>query len=332
MIAQVPAARREDARLLVADRATGRLEHRGFCELPGLLGNGNVLVLNESRVVPARLRLRKRPTGGAVNALLVRRLAPGTWEAALRPSSLRPGTELAHADDPGKPVLVLCQRTAGGRWIVRAAGDDPEGMGEVPLPPYIRRDGDGGGLKGMDVERYQTVYARVPGSVAAPTAGLHFSEGLLAELEESGVETVRLVLHIGPGTFARLTNGEVEDHVMEPERYEVEAGTMERLAQARREGRRLVAVGTSTVRVLETLGAARLEAGGRRSGETGLFIFPGFRFSLTGAMLTNFHYPRSAPYVMVCAFAGMELVRRAYEAAKAGRYRFLSYGDSMLVL
>lgn len=321
----------------MVDRGAGTVSHRVFSELPGLLRAGDVVVLNESRVVPARLRLRK-PTGGAVEVTLLKAAGAGKWEALLRPSSrLRAGVELARGGSPGEVVLVLRERIAGARWTVEAGGALRNGaavdsLGEMPLPPYIKREREDG-RAALDRERYQTVYARVPGSVAAPTAGLHFSEKTLAALSAAGCETARIVLHVGAGTFTPVAAADVEEHSMEKESYEAGAAALETLAAARRDGRRIVPVGTTSVRVIETLARGGLEAAADPvRGETGLFIKPGFEFRATGAMLTNFHGPRTTPYVLVCALAGLNLVRKAYAEAIRERYRFLSYGDAMLVL
>lgn len=331
-IAQRPAARRDAARLLHLDRASGRIAHRVFRDLPGLLAPGDVLVLNDSRVVPARLALRK-PTGGGVEALVLEPLGDGSWEALLSPSGrVREGMTLTLA---GAPALLVERRAGAGRWVIRgAAGGDPgeilRSAGEVPLPPYIRRAGTAAERR-HDRERYQTVYAASPGSVAAPTAGLHFTPAGLAALRARGIELVRTTLHVGPGTFRPVTAERLADHRMDPERFEVSAAALAALCAARHAGRRLVAAGTTAVRVLETLGAAGLEGTDPVSGETSLFITPGWRFEVVGAMLTNFHQPRSTPYALVTALAGPGPIRRAYAEALGGGYRFLSYGDAMLI-
>jgi len=332
LIAQEPTAERTGSRLLVVRRGSGSIEHRDFADLPVLLSPGDALVLNETSVVPARVRLARHPTGGAVEALLVRRLAAGVWEALLSPSRrLRPGSLLSHAREAGRPRAEIVSRGEDGKWIVREMDGGLMELGETPLPPYIRRDAKSG-PKVSDRERYQTVYARVPGSVAAPTAGLHFTDLMLASLARAGIEIVRIVLHVGPGTFRPITGENVEDHRMASECYEIAPGETARLAAAVRSGRRLVAVGTTCVRVLETLGPGVTGLEGEVGWETAIFIHPGHRFALVGAMLTNFHMPRSTPYALVCALAGITLVRRAYAGAIERRYRFLSYGDAMLIL
>jgi S-adenosylmethionine:tRNA ribosyltransferase-isomerase len=300
LIAQRPVERRDQSRLLVFDRATGAVRHRRFAGLPEEL-SGELVVVNDTRVVPARLRLR-RPTGGEAEVLLLERTGEdGVWEALARPSRrLRPGQRLG-------PVELL-EPLGEGRWRVRLTG---EPAGEMPLPPYIHE-------RLEDPERYQTVYSRVPGSAAAPTAGLHLTPELLARLE---VE--RVTLHVGLDTFRPVTERSLEEHRLHGERYTTSRPAWERIRSADR----VLAVGTTTVRVLETL--AR---GGPLSGRTELFVTPGFEFRRVDALLTNFHLPRSTLLALVMAFAGVEETRRLYRTAVAERYRFYSFGDAMLVL
>jgi S-adenosylmethionine:tRNA ribosyltransferase-isomerase len=300
LIAQKPADPRDSSRLLVYERATGEVRHRRFGELPDELTRGELVVVNDSRVVPARLRLRRRG-GGAAEVLLLESLGDGRWEALARPSArLRAGQALG-------PVELL-ESIGEGRWIVRLHGE-PDG--EAPLPPYITEP-----LR--DPDRYQTVYAREPGSAAAPTAGLHFTRELLARLE---VESV--TLHVGLDTFRPLTAGRLEEHRLHGERYSVEPAAWERIRAAPR----VLAAGTTTVRVLESL--AR---GAPLGGRTELFVTPGFEFHRVDALLTNFHLPRSTLLALVMAFAGVEQTRELYRLAIAERYRFYSFGDAMLVL
>jgi S-adenosylmethionine:tRNA ribosyltransferase-isomerase len=297
LIAQRPAERRDGSRLLVHDRASGEALHHVFRDLPDLLAPGTLTVVNDTRVVPARIRL-DAPRG---EVLLLERLEDGSWEALARPSRrLRPGSR--HG-----PVRLL-ERLDGGRWRVRLEG---EPGGEAPLPPYIHEP-----LR--DPERYQTVYAREAGSAAAPTAGLHFTRDVLARLD---VE--RVTLHVGLDTFRPLRAARVEDHRIHGERYEAAAAAWERIRSAPR----VLAVGTTTVRVLETL--AR---GAPLAGRTGLYVTPGFAFRRVDALLTNFHLPRSTLLALVMAFAGVEETRRLYRLAVAERYRFYSFGDAMLIL
>jgi S-adenosylmethionine:tRNA ribosyltransferase-isomerase len=336
LIAQQPAAERDSSRLLVLDRAAGTVSHKMFSDLPSFLHPGEVLLLNESRVIPARLRLAREGTGGKVEVLLLRSSAPGEWEALLKPSAkIKPGQRLVSPADPSRAVLVAVELAGEGRWKVReeeGAGADLLALGEAPLPPYIRREGNE--MREADITRYQTVYARVPGSVAAPTAGLHFTDKILGSVRSAGAVVEKFSLHVGMGTFLPVrAENDISEHRMDAERFEVSAGTAKALRDAREGGRRIVAVGTTGVRVLETV-APRLDEAVRDglTGETSLFITPGFDFMLTGAMLTNFHMPRSTPFILVSALAGLDLVKKAYAEAVRERYRFLSYGDAMLVL
>lgn len=319
-IAQEPAPRGE-SRLLVLDRE-GPERHARVRDLPRFLRPGDLLVLNDTRVIPARLyAVRAGGGGGRMEILLVERVAEREWDALVKPGRrARPGTVFEF--DAGLTAEVSA-KDPDGRHRLRFS-EPVEGhldrLGHVPLPPYIQRpDTD------EDRERYQTVYARNPGAVAAPTAGLHFSEELLREIEAAGVETARVTLHVGIGTFKPVSAERIEEHRMEHERYEVS----EEAAEAIRRARRVVAVGTTVVRTLES---AALAGGGEvrpGAGSTGLFITPGFRFQVVDALLTNFHLPRSTLVMLVSAFAGRERVLAAYEEAVREGYRFYSYGDAM---
>jgi len=353
-IAALPAARREDARLLVlaADAAAPR--HLSVRDLPGLLRRGDLLVLNESRVIPARLLGRRAPWGGRVEVLLTRRLDEShpekdaaregacRWEALVRPGKkIHLGDQIIF--DPGRlsgrvegfgegaGARVIALEWRGGAW-----SEILESVGKTPLPPYILRRRQAGSLTypwddaltlPEDRERYQTVYARRPGSVAAPTAGLHFSPELLADLERLGIEKAFVTLHIGPGTFQKVECEDPAAHEMHEEAYELSEEAAAAINKARGEGRRVIAVGTTAVRVLETVAreTGEVRAGG---GATRLFILPGFEFRVVDAMLTNFHLPRSTLLMLVCAFAGRERVLAAYEEAVREGYRFYSYGDA----
>lgn len=308
LIAQRPAERRDASRLLVAERATRAVRHLAFSDLPDEIG-GHLTVVNDTRVVPARLRLR-RETGGGVEVLLLEPLGDGVWEALARPSRrLREGERLRSSSRLSKtPAIELVRALGKGRWHVRLDGE-PDG--ELPLPPYIHE-------RPADPERYQTVYAETAGAVAAPTAGLHFTRELLARLD---VE--RITLHVGLDTFRPLTSDTVEEHGLHGERYHVEPAAWERI----READRVLAVGTTTTRVLETL-----VRGGPLEGRSNLFITPGFEFGRVDALLTNFHLPRTTLLALVMAFAGVEWTRELYQIAIRERYRFYSFGDAMLVL
>jgi S-adenosylmethionine:tRNA ribosyltransferase-isomerase len=315
-IAREPATPRDAARLLV-DQGPGQEPlHRRVRDLPELLHEGDVVVVNETRVLPARLRLRKE-TGGAVEVVLLDADGPeGTWTALVRPSAKVPeGTELRAGDDL---VVEVGERLAEGRRRVRLVSDDPAAAlarhGDVPLPPYL------GGLK-VEPERYQTVYARVPGSVAAPTAGLHLTGEILDRLRARGIEVLTVDLAVGLDTFRPVTAERIEDHPVHTERYRVPQATM----HACRQARRVVAVGTTTVRALESAAATN-----RLEGRTSLLIRPGHRWRLVSAMLTNFHQPFSTPLLLVEALVGPRW-RELYATALAGDYRFLSFGDAMLL-
>jgi S-adenosylmethionine:tRNA ribosyltransferase-isomerase len=300
LIAQQPLERRDSSRLLVHDRATGETRHRRFDDLPAELPEGTLVVVNDTRVLPARLRL-ERPGGGEAEVLLLEQLGEnGTWEALARPSrKLRPGQRLG-------PVELL-EPLGEGRWRLRLEGPP---AGEAPLPPYIHEPL-------ADPERYQTVYAESQGSAAAPTAGLHFTPELLARFD-----TERVTLHVGLDTFRPLAADVVEEHPLHSERYEVAPEAWERIRGAER----VLAVGTTTVRVLESL--AR---GAPLSGRTDLFVTPGFEFRRVDVLLTNFHLPRSTLLALVMAFAGVEETRRLYRLAIEERYRFYSFGDAVLL-
>jgi len=335
LIAQRPADRREEARLLVVEREGGRLHDARIPDLATWLRPGDALALNETRVRPARLALR-RPTGGTVELLLVRPerdpAAPAAerWRALARPAKrAAPGTRLV-VDGGDLELEVVATGEAGERVVEVRAGNlaaTLSARGVVPLPPYIHRPADA-----ADRERYQTVYARVDGAVAAPTAGLHFTPALLADLETRGIALARLTLHVGPGTFRPVSAPDPSRHRMDEEWYEVPEAAAATLNAARGRGGRVVAVGTTAVRALESACDAH---GGRLAAATGWtrkYILPPYRFQAVDALLTNFHLPRTTLLLLVAAFAGEELTRRAYAHAIAERYRFYSYGDAMLVV
>ncbi len=331
LVAQYPAARREDSRLLVVERASGALHDRHFRDLGEWLRPGDVLALNETRVRPARLRVR-RPSGGRVELLFVRP-EPGEderWRVLAKPAKhARIGAVLA--DEGGALELEVTSEGGQGERVVRVRRGDLDAVlrerGEIPLPPYVHRPPDE-----SDRERYQTVYARVEGAVASPTAGLHFTPGLLASLEAVGVGSARLVLHVGPGTFRPVTAADPTEHRMDEEWYELTSEAASKLAAARAAGGRIVAVGTTSVRALESACDARGGEPGAGSGWTRKFIHPPYRFRAVDALVTNFHLPRTTLLLLVGAFAGPDLLRAAYAHAVRERYRFYSYGDAMLVV
>ncbi len=328
-IARRPPAERTGARLLVLDEA-GAVADRRFVDLPGLLAPGDLLVLNDTRVIPARIEARK-PTGGRVELLLERIVDERPGEARLlvhlrasHPPKAGGRVELpegVEGEVEGRDGRLFRLRLHG---LATPLLDYLERVGHTPLPPYIRRPDDAG-----DRDRYQTVFARRPGAVAAPTAGLHFDEAMLERLRVHGVETARVTLHVGAGTFTPVESEDLTAHRMHAERVEVSPETVAAVAAARERGGRVVAVGTTVVRALESAAASgELSA---YTGETTLFITPGYRFRVVDALLTNFHLPESTLLMLVCAFGGYEPVMAAYRHAVAGQYRFFSYGDAMFL-
>ncbi len=349
LIAQTPAEPRDSSRLLVLHRATGRVEHRHFSDILEYLPAGSVLALNRSRVIPARLYGRRQDTGGPVELLLLRREEPGVWQALGKPGRrLRPGAALRleapsippAAPSPGEgrraaqlevAAEVLSVNADGVRRVRLSAESGLDHLGEVPLPPYIHR-------RLEDPERYQTVYSREPGSVAAPTAGLHFTPELLERLRGKGVETAFVTLHVGLDTFRPVAEEDPSEHTIHTEYYELPAATAAILTRARAEGRPVFAVGTTSVRTLEQVGRDQEAKGPGAtgaiapvSGQADLFILPGHKFRLVDGMITNFHLPRSTLLMLVSAFAGREQILAAYRKAIARRYRFYSFGDAMLI-
>jgi S-adenosylmethionine:tRNA ribosyltransferase-isomerase len=332
LIAQHPVEPRDAAKLLVVDRATGHLEHRVFRDLPEYLRPADVLVVNNTRVIPVRLRARKR-TGGAVEVLLLKPVREGTssgepevWETLLRPGRrVRTGTRLTFSPDLAGEVVAL-QRD--GVHLVQFAADRPvldlaRAIGEMPVPPYVHEP-----LRRAD--DYQTIYASVDGAVAAPTAGLHFTPALLDRIRGTGVRIVPLTLHIGLGTFRSVVDSDIRRHRMDAEWYEVSEDTAATLTAARETGR-VVVVGTSAVRTLETVtGDDGTVRAGR--GWSELFIYPSYRFKATDVLVTNFHLPRTTLLMLVCAFAGRNLILQAYQEAIRAGYRFYSFGDAMVIL
>ncbi|MDX1514024.1 MAG: tRNA preQ1(34) S-adenosylmethionine ribosyltransferase-isomerase QueA [Gammaproteobacteria bacterium] len=324
LIAQHPAARRRESRLLVLEGSSGQVSDCRFEHFPRLLRRGDLLILNDTRVVRARLGGRKS-SGGALEILVERILDQHRFLARVRASKApRPGSSIEVAGAAG----AVLGRQGELYEIELADGHTPESLmrerGTLPLPPYIRRP-----LEPGDEERYQTVYARRDGAVAAPTAGLHFDDALLGDIQRSGVEVAHVTLHVGSGTFQPVRCSRVEDHVMHSERVEVSADLCDRIARTRARGGRVIAVGTTCVRALET--AAQSGEARPFSGETDLYLYPGRPFHCVDAMLTNFHLPGSTLLMLVCAFAGRERVLAAYRHAVEQGYRFFSYGDAMFV-
>ena len=324
LIARYPSHRRDESRLMVLCRKSGNIEHRRFAHIVEYLREGDLLVLNDSRVIPARLKGRK-PTGGAVEILAVREIEGGRWLCMAAPAKgLKEGTGVSVGDG----FHATIEKVEGeGFFVVEFSMPLKEALdryGEVPLPPYIRR-----APEPIDRERYQTIFARHDGSVAAPTAGLHFTEAVLEGLKDRGVEIHTITLHTGPGTFLPVRVERVEEHRLYPEHYRVEKEVYHAIARAKAEGRRVVAVGTTVTRTLESL---FLQERPELEGETELFIYPGYRFRVVSAMVTNFHLPGSTLMMLVCAFAGRDNIMRAYQIAVKERYRFYSYGDAMFII
>ena len=347
LIAQSPAPERGGSRLLVLHKDTGRIEHTHVSELARFLGDGDLLVVNDTRVFPARLLGVRVPSGGAVECLLLAQLdadpAPATsrdadearWDALVHPGQkLAPGAQMVFRGSRHVVRGEILERHFHGRRTIRLWVDDGgtledaiDDIGHVPLPPYIKRDDTV-----SDRERYQTVYARVRGSVAAPTAGLHFTPELLDAVEARGVSRAAITHHVGYGTFQPLRVETVEAHTIDAERFSISERAADAINLARREKRRVVAVGTTTTRALEAAGRAGRGVITPQSGWTDLFIYPGFTFGMVDALMTNFHLPQSSLLMLVCAFAGREVAMNAYREAVARRYRFYSYGDAMLII
>lgn len=334
LIAQVPAPERSASRLLVADRAAGGLHDRRITDLPNLLRAGDALVLNDTRVVPAKFELQ-RATGGRIEGLFLHALASGAWRVLLRGGQRLAEGEVLHFADAGADWRVIAERRGErGHWDLRVSGSAPAAdvlrvVGRMPLPPYIKRQRSHDERDPADVARYQTVYAERDGAVAAPTAGLHFTPELLAQVASAGIEILRVTLHVGYGTFAPLEAEDLAEHEMHSEHAELRAEVGRRLRAIRESGGRVVAVGTTTLRALESAAAAGpLRA---QAAETRLFIVPGYAFRVVDRLVTNFHLPRSTLLMLVSAFSGTELIRRAYAHAVARKYRFFSYGDAMLL-
>src|SRR5687768_3315569 len=358
LIAQEPPGDRGGSRLLVLDRRLGRMRDAVFAQLADYFTPGDLIVLNDTRVYPARLLGVRVPSGGAVEFLLIRELptpdistpnrtqnsigswelgvgSSSMWEALVHPGQkLKPGSQVSFTDGELQLHGEILHRHFQGRRTVRLWTRDGsevaaaiDRLGHVPLPPYIKRED-----RAADRERYQTVYARARGSIAAPTAGLHFTKELLRQLDARGVERTQVTLHVGYGTFKPVRVDTIEEHVVDAEAFTVSADAAAALTRARREGRRVIAVGTTTTRALESVTFGADGGIAASSGETQLFIRPGHEFHVVRGMITNFHLPRSSLLMLVAAFAGREQVLAAYRHAVEERYRFYSYGDAMLIL
>jgi len=332
LIARRPVSSRSSARLMVLDRGAKSIEHASFESLSSYFDEGDCLVLNETRVIPCRLDGTRTETGGKLELLFVRKRERSLWEALVRPARrLRDGTDVSVS---GGATMKIIERVSGARFLVEVPENFEsylEQWGKMPIPPYLKRAPDS-----QDKKDYQTVYARVLGSSAAPTAGLHFSRETMRKLEAKGVSVTKLVLHVGPGTFKPLVPGPLSSQKLDPEYYEITSETCHVVNRTRGRGGRVFAVGTSTARALETVTA--LANNGRDSslvpshGWTEKFIYPPYEFRAIDALVTNFHLPASSVLLLVCAFAGTEFTLSAYEEAKERQYRFYSYGDAMLII
>lgn len=332
LIAQVPAEERDQSRLMVVDRDQGSVTHSRFRALPDFLRRGDLLVLNDTQVIPARLLGKKEETGGAVEILLLERISPSAWRCMFkRGKRVAPGTRIVF--EGGELCGTVVGKVTEGRGMVEFdfAGDFFEVLkrwGQVPLPPYIKPKSE----KAYDhAGRYQTLFAQNPGSSAAPTAGLHFTDQVFRGLASAGVRIATVTLHVGPGTFLPIRTPRIEDHQMEPERYNISAETREVIARAVQDENRIIPVGSTSLRVLESFsqGSSSSED---ENGATDLFIYPGYKFRRASGLVTNFHLPQSTLFVLVCALAGTSLMKRTYEEAVRERYRFYSYGDAMVIL
>lgn len=326
LIAQVPEGERASSRLLVLNRSQGSIDHRHFGDLLQCLRDGDVLVLNDTKVFPARLKAAK-DTGGNIDVLLTERRSERQWSCLVRGVKGKIGELAVRIGDTDVRLL-----RENGSWMAEFPGEGDsarvlERFGKVPLPPYIKRQGEG---DSTDIDRYQTVYAEVTGSIAAPTAGFHFTRELLDSIGSMGINIVKVTLHIGVGTFLPVRPGIVEEHDMHREYYEITGGAKDLIRRAKEEGRRIVACGTSSVRTLETIYSQNGHS--PLSGFTRLFIYPGYRFKVVDALITNFHLPRSTPLLLASAFAGREQLLKSYREAIEKRYRFYSYGDAMFIV
>jgi S-adenosylmethionine:tRNA ribosyltransferase-isomerase len=328
LIAQHPVEPRDSSRLMVVNRSTGNIQHHVFRELPGLLKAGDVLVVNNTRVIPARLMGEKEGTQAKIECLLLKRRERDVWEVLIKPGKrLKEGQSVLFGG--GLLKCELLEILPDGNRVMRFSYDGVfeavlDELGNMPLPPYITEQLE-------DKERYQTVYSKESGSAAAPTAGLHFTQELLERLKESGIEIVEILLHVGLGTFRPVKVEEIEEHEMHSEYYRVSKEAAERINRAKREGRRVITVGTTATRTLESVASAngQIQAG---EGWTDIFIYPGYQFKVVDALITNFHFPKSTLVMLVSALAGRELILNAYNLAIHERYRFYSFGDSMLIL
>lgn len=330
LIAQKPAKIRDHSRLMIVDRRSGIIEEGKFRDIISYLRPDDLMVLNNTKVFPARLKGKKTETGGNIEILLINPIEEGTWLCLIK-GRMRVGQGLTFV--PNGLSGTVISKEGAGKWQVRFEweGDFFELLqkyGQVPLPPYIKRPSP----VVEDVQRYQTVFAEHTGAVAAPTAGLHFTDTLIKRIREKGVETAFVTLHVGPGTFKPIREEDIHKHKMDEEAYSVSKKDINRINAAKGEGRRIIAVGTTTTRVLETLYLKGDPPGSKQEGWSDLFITPGFHFNIVDALITNFHLPRSTLLILVCAFSGYDLIMKAYSLAIKKGFRFYSYGDAMFII
>lgn len=328
LIAQTPLENRSSSRLMVLDRENKTVEHKSFSDILDYINEGDLLVMNNTRVIPARLYGTKKDTGGKIEFLLLKRIENNDWEVILKPGRrARKGARFVFGEGLLEAEIIE-EKQDGGR-IVRFFYDGIweeilDKLGEMPLPPYIKE-------KLSDKERYQTVYSKVPGSAAAPTAGLHFTEELLESLKEKGVKTAFVTLHVGLGTFRPVSVENVENHIMHSEYFELTEDVKNLINETKKRGKKVIAVGTTSVRTLETCGRedGSVEA---KSGETQIFIYPGYKFKVADSIITNFHLPESTLLMLISAFYDKEEILKAYKEAVEEKYRFFSFGDAMIIL
>ena len=333
LIAQHPIAKRDESRLLVLHRKSARIEHRKFYDIIEYLNCGDVLVLNDTKVAPARI-IGYRTTGGRVEGLIIKEILENTWEILLQSNHRLKETESLCFGNNAVIGRLVCRNDTGS-WTIRFENRKKfiemlESSGRMPLPPYIKRNPEDKSSGIHDVERYQTIYAKKMGAIAAPTAGLHFTENILQELTNKGIKIVYITLHVGLGTFKTIKEEDFRQHTIHKEFYNIPEAAIDTINKAKSLGKRIIATGTTTCRVLETL--ARNHTSKRSSGWTDLFIYPPYKFKLTDSLITNFHLQRSTLILLVSAFAGGENIASSYEEAISLGYRFYSYGDCMLIV
>ncbi|MDD5568723.1 MAG: tRNA preQ1(34) S-adenosylmethionine ribosyltransferase-isomerase QueA [Candidatus Omnitrophica bacterium] len=316
LIAQYPLEKREEARLMVVERSSGSIKHCSFKDVRAYFKKNDLLVLNDTKVLACRL-IGHKATGGKVEILLTKRKSGTTFDSLIQPSRTKVGEKIYFGNEKISGIVT------NRREISFKASDADRiyELGQVPLPPYIKREPEE-----LDKEYYQTVYANKEGAIASPTAGLHFTKDLMKSLEAAGVNVAYLTLHVGLGTFKPVTSDNITEHKMEPESFQIPKSTQDKIEEARKNKLRIIAVGTTSLRALEAY------AGGVKEGATNLFIYPGYKFKLVNCLLTNFHLPKTTLFMLVCAFGGEELMKKAYQQAVDDKYRFYSYGDAMLII